>query len=90
MKNHYVIKISGKVQGVFFRARTKDKATELGINGFVRNENDGSVYVECEGDETILKEFIAWCHHGPERARVDKVEVVEGALKDFVGFLVER
>ena len=87
---HFSLKISGKVQGVFFRARTKDKADELGINGFVRNEKDGSVYVECEGDEMVLKEFISWCHQGPSRARVDKVEVSEGELKGFVGFVVER
>jgi acylphosphatase len=47
--NHVSIRISGKVQGVFFRASTKGKAEQYGINGFVRNEKDGSVYIEAEG-----------------------------------------
>ncbi len=87
---HFSLHISGKVQGVFFRAKTKDKADVLGINGFVLNEKDGSVYVECEGEENVLKEFILWCHHGPSRARVDKVEMTEGDIKGFVGFVVAR
>jgi acylphosphatase len=51
MKKHFNIRISGRVQGVFFRASTKAKAEELGISGFVQNEPDGSVYIEAEGEE---------------------------------------
>ena len=56
--------IYGKVQGVFFRASTKDKAIELGLKGFVRNQPDGTVEVIAEGSEKQLQELVAWCHEG--------------------------
>ena len=77
MKRHYKIKVSGKVQGVFYRASTKQMADLLGIKGFVRNEPDETVYIEAEGDEEVLVKFIQWCHHGPERAQVTYVSVNE-------------
>jgi acylphosphatase len=78
---HYTIHITGKVQGVFFRAYTKQKAEEWGIKGFVRNEQDGSVYIEAEAPENILEQFTTWCHTGPEQAVVSKVEIKEAPLK---------
>jgi len=69
------IKIYGKVQGVFFRQATVTKALELNISGFVLNAPDGTVEVSAQGTREKLAEFIHWCHKGPERARVDKVEV---------------
>ena len=80
----------GKVQGVFFRALTKEKADELGITGFVRNEPDGCVYIEAEADEKILQQFMDWCRQGPSRARVEKMEVSEGEGKAFARFEVIR
>lgn len=73
-KKYFIIKVTGKVQGVFFRASTAQKANELQIKGFVKNENDGSVYIEAIGEESNLKNFILWCHNGPEKAIVSKVE----------------
>ncbi len=90
MKKHYDIRVSGIVQGVFFRASTKEKADSLKISGLVRNEPDGSVYVEAEGDEETLKQFIQWLHQGPPPAHVAKCEAREGALKDFSRFIVDR
>lgn len=90
MKKHFAIRISGVVQGVFFRASTKAKADELDITGIVKNERDGSVYVEAEGEEKNLEAFIRWCRKGPARASVEKCEITEGALKEFKGFTVER
>lgn len=90
MKKHVTIKISGLVQGVFFRASTKEQADALKISGFVRNEPDGSVYVSAEGDETDLQSFIEWCHHGPSRANVEKCEVKEDDLKGFSRFIIMR
>lgn len=87
---HLNITIRGKVQGVFFRASTQEKADELTISGFVRNEADGSVYVEAEGSEATLKLFAEWCHHGPRFARVEEVVVVEGETKNFNQFVVLR
>ncbi len=68
------IKISGTVQGVFFRHSAKLKADELGLNGFIRNENDGSVYSEAEGSKEMLDKFLAWCRKGPPLAIVDKID----------------
>ena len=90
MKKHFNIKVSGTVQGVFFRASTKEKAEALGIKGFVKNERDGSVYIEAEGEWDQLNEFITWCRIGPEHAVVERCEVNESALRNFANFSVSR
>ena len=87
---HLNICVSGKVQGVFFRASTKEQADQLGVKGFVRNEPNGDVYIEVEGGEEKLKIFLDWCRRGPNRARVEKVEVEEVDLKNFASFEVRR
>lgn len=74
MIKHLSIKVFGFVQGVFFRAATKEKADKLNIHGFVKNELDGIVYVEAEGEEKNLKEFLKWCHIGPDFSELEKVE----------------
>jgi len=87
MKKHFTVKIIGQVQGVLFRYAAKEKADELGIQGFVRNESDGSVYVEVEGEERVLNEFFKWCEQGPKFASVEKIETKErtpGHYSDFV------
>ena len=86
MQKHINIKIVGFVQGVFFRLTAKEQAEKLGIKGFTRNEEDGSVYIEAEGDKESLDKFIKWCYEGPETARVEKVEVIEGPVKNFTEF----
>ena len=87
---HIHIRVSGKVQGVFFRASTKEKADELGIYGFVRNEPNGDVYIEAEGVDMILDEFIAWCSVGPTRAMVEKIETASGEVMGFSRFDIRR
>lgn len=85
------MKVTGKVQGVYFRASTQDKARELGLAGRVRNHKDGSVRIEAQGEEHRLMAFLEWVHQGPERARVEKVkweEVQNG--EDYTHFKVER
>lgn len=74
--------INGRVQGVFFRLRTKEEADKLGLTGWVKNNGDGSVKVLAEGDNHKLEQLIDWCNHGPEHAKVDKVEV---KWQDFIG-----
>lgn len=86
MKKHINIKISGQVQGVFFRVTAKEKADKLGITGFARNEPDGSVYIEAEGEEKTLDQFLSWCHKGPSLAKVGKVDTKEDQLKNFTNF----
>jgi len=90
MRVHYSIHVYGKVQGVFFRANTQNKAEALGIFGWVRNEPDGSVYIEAEGSEEQMKEFVDWCQHGPTYARVEKVEHKEDELHGFQRFEIKR
>ena len=67
--------IEGKVQGVFFRYETKEKATREGIKGWVRNLSDGRVEVLFEGEKGIIDELVKWCHAGPYGAKVKKVDV---------------
>lgn len=86
MEKHLNIKVSGFVQGVFFRETAKAEAEKLGISGFVRNEPDGTVYIEAEGDEASLNKFLTWCNDGPQAATVEKLEVTEGPLKNFSKF----
>ena len=85
---HLNIKVYGKVQGIFFRATAKEQAETLGIKGFARNEPDGTVYIEAEGEEKNLDKFIKWCNIGPSMAGVEKVVVTEGQLKNFNDFKV--
>ena len=90
MLKHLNIKVHGRVQGVFFRASTKTQAEALGINGFVRNEKDETVYIEVEGEEDTLKKFIEWCSHGPKYAIVEKCEVTESDIRNFDKFIILR
>jgi acylphosphatase len=90
MQKHISIKVRGRVQGVFFRASTREVAVTLGLKGFVRNEPDGAVYIEVEGEESILEEFTTWCKRGPRMAHVDGVEVTEGAWQEFKDFVIRH
>lgn len=86
---HWNIRIHGAVQGVFYRDSTRQKAEELGVNGFARNERDGSVYIEAEGTERNLKIFFAWCAQGPASAKVERAESEQSTdLKHFTGFRI--
>jgi len=67
--------VSGRVQGVFFRANTKKKANQLGLTGRVRNLSDGRVEIVLEGDKDKIKRMIDWAHNGSRSARVDDVEI---------------
>ncbi len=66
--------IEGRVQGVWFRAATAEKAMELGIRGWARNLPDARVEVLAAGPEDELERFVQWLHEGPPAARVDRVE----------------
>jgi acylphosphatase len=82
----YRIFVYGKVQGVFFRKYTQDKARELGVKGNVRNCADGSVMIEACAEETVIHQFIKWCKQGPPKANVLKVEIHQIPVKNFSGF----
>jgi acylphosphatase len=87
---HITITVQGKVQGVFFRASTKEKADELGVRGSVRNNVDGSVSISAEGEEEDLKRFAEWCKAGPPQARVDYFDVQEKSWHGFKDFSIQR
>lgn len=88
MKKHLNIIVKGKVQGVFFRASTKAVADQLGIKGVVRNQKDGTVYIEAEAEPFDMDMFLEWCNEGPEKAEVTAVETHEGELKNYRNFEV--
>jgi acylphosphatase len=67
--------VRGRVQGVWFRASTAERATALGIRGRAENQADGSVLVHAAGDAAALDALVEWLHRGPPMARVDAVEV---------------
>lgn len=70
--------ISGRVQGVFFRHSTNQKARAIGgLRGWVRNLPDGRVEALIEGPEPAVAELVDFCHHGPPTARVEHVEIAE-------------
>ncbi|MFW6072392.1 MAG: acylphosphatase [Thermoplasmatota archaeon] len=81
----------GKVQGVFFRANTRDKARELDVKGWVKNLPDGRVEAVFEGPEEKIDQVIEWCKHNQPHARVDDVTVdVEKPTGEFDKFFVKR
>jgi acylphosphatase len=71
------VRVTGRVQGVFFRAWTQQQARELGVGGWVRNAADGSVEAHLEGDEAAVKALIQRLNEGPPAAVVDAVAVEE-------------
>jgi acylphosphatase len=84
------ITVDGLVQGVFYRQSTKAKAIELGITGEIKNKTDGTVYIIAAGTEAQLKQFIEWCHKGPEMAIVTKVKIEQIPLQSFKGFSIVK
>ncbi len=79
--------VSGRVQGVFFRQKTKQQAQSLGVKGWVRNLPDGRVEAVFEGEEDAVKALVEYCHHGPSYSRVENVEVnYESYSGEFIGF----
>jgi acylphosphatase len=68
--------VTGRVQGVSYRARAQEKARALGVTGYARNLPDGTVDILAEGETAWLEEFIAWCRKGPAFAKVSHVAVV--------------
>jgi acylphosphatase len=79
--------VSGRVQGVSYRAATCTEARRLGIVGWVRNRDDGSVELEAQGPDDMVAALIQWCHEGPPAALVARVAVDDitptGADRDF-------
>jgi len=88
MKKCVMIIVEGKVQGVGFRYSALKKAHELGINGFVKNRDDGSVYFEIEGEPELIEQFTDWCWRGPAWAMVEKVDCHVIPYANFTSFVI--
>jgi acylphosphatase len=84
----YEINVQGRVQGVWFRKYTLDKARSIGLTGFVKNNLDGAVYIEAEGDAEQLNEFINWLYRGSPLSRVTSVEYEKGSIENYDVFEV--
>ncbi len=87
MKTRVRVIISGRVQGVWFRTSTKDKAIQLGLKGWVKNTFDGNVEAIFEGEESKVNEMISWCQVGPTLAKVTDVKIKnEESTEEFEDF----
>lgn len=84
------IKITGKVQGVFFRATAREIANIHQLKGWVKNTIDKAVEIMISGNPSAIDSFLEWCKQGPERAFVDEVIVTELPLKKFDSFEILR
>jgi acylphosphatase len=85
----YTMRIDGKVQGVWFRQSTANKAKELSLNGYVENEPGGSVYVEAEGSREALMQLVSWCLTGPDQADVKGITVVKVPVAGYTTFEIK-
>lgn len=82
--------VSGRVQGVYYRATTRERANGAGVDGWVRNLDDGRVEAVFEGPESAIEAMIEWCHTGPPTARVEDVEVEYCDPEGAKGFEIRR
>jgi len=85
---HKNIRISGRVQGVGFRYTARSMASIIGVKGFVRNLPNGDLYIEAEGIDSQLEEYIQWCRQGPPRAKINYIDIYDGEVAGFKEFLV--
>ncbi|MHA2294468.1 MAG: acylphosphatase [Candidatus Hodarchaeales archaeon] len=91
MKKRIHIKVTGRVQGVFYRISTREQAEKRGIKGCVMNMPDGSVFIDAEGSKEALKELIDWARRGPHHARVDSIDFLwEEELENYQNFTIKH
>ena len=84
------LEITGKVQGVFFRAKAKEIAEIYKISGWIKNADNDKVEACITGEDNAIEKFITWCKHGPEKAKVENVSAQYVDLKNFDKFTVIR
>ena len=82
--------VSGRVQGVYYRATTRDRARGTGVDGWVRNLDDGRVEAAFEGAREDVESMVEWCHEGSPAASVESVEVEYGDPEGLDGFEIRR
>ncbi len=90
MRRSVSVRVTGTVQGVFFRQSTKVQADTLGVTGFVQNEPDGSVSLQAEGETEQVGLLLQWCNHGPDGATVTHVEICDVPYSGYSSFQIRR
>jgi acylphosphatase len=85
-----IARITGRVQGVKYRATARHEARQRGLSGWVRNEPDGAVRIEVEGDPAAVDDFLDWCVEGPPGARVATVETTVADPAGYEEFTILR
>jgi len=88
-KTLYKITVKGRVQGVGYRHSAATVARYNGIKGFIKNQKDGTVYIEAEGNRNQLDEFVKWCRKGPGLGNVEHVEVETDSVKNYPKFQIK-
>jgi acylphosphatase len=78
--------VSGRVQGVFFRDTARRRADAAGVSGWISNRSDGAVEAVFEGESERVEEMVEFCRHGPSRAEVAEVEVIDEEPEGISGF----
>ncbi len=89
-RQHYKIKVLGRVQGVWFRKYTKEAAEACGVCGYVCNLQDGSVYLEAEGEEEQLRNLLSRLEKGSPMSRVSRVEWYPGVVRHYDSFEIRH
>jgi len=82
------VRVSGRVQGVFYRDSCRREAERRQVSGWVTNSDDGSVEAVFEGDPAAVEAMVAWCHHGPSGATVGRVDVSDERPSGESGFRI--
>ena len=88
MKVSYIANLSGKVQGVYFRASSQQMAIELCLSGYARNLDDGNVEVMVCGEQKNVDKMLEWLTHGPSEATVDQLELQQIELQEHSFFCI--
>ncbi len=84
------IKVHGRVQGVGFRYSTIQAAVRTGVSGWVRNEWDGTVLIYCEGEASVVDQFVTWCRKGPSLSNVVSVDISDVPYQGlYTGFKID-
>jgi acylphosphatase len=90
VKEGIEIKVFGKVQGVWFRGSTQERARAFQLTGWVRNEPDGTVLIRAFGQRENLEKFKRWCSEGPVHAVVERIAVISIEHEEFSSFVIQR
>ncbi|TYK64886.1 acylphosphatase [Colwellia echini] len=88
MNVSYIVHISGRVQGVYFRASSQQQAIDLSLSGYARNLTDGDVEVMLCGEQANIDKMLLWLAHGPEEAEVTDIKYKQVALQSYSFFSI--